>query len=106
MRTKKEIEGQLRTLTQAYYFSSVHRGELSEDARVKHRAMEESIRLLRWCLEQPDAAECTWQAVRQTFAEAFRLLRQVLFGRFGGRGIQLSQDAVHPPVSTHHEVPG
>lgn len=83
MRTQKEIQERLRILTQAYHFSFAHHRELSDEARTKHRALEENIRLLQWCLEDPGPEEVTWRAVRGLFGTAFRLLVRKLVGRFG-----------------------
>ncbi len=104
MRTRKTIEERFRTLTQAYYFSSAHRKELSDEALAKHRALEENIGLLRWCLETPDPQELTWQNVREAFAWALGLFARKLFGRFGKTDSRSRQDAAHSSVSTPREV--
>ena len=104
MRTRKAIEERFHTLTQAYYFSYAHRKELSDEALAKHRALEENISLLRWCLKTPDPQELTWQNVREAFAWAFGLFARKLFGRFRKTDFQSPQDAAHSSVSKPREV--
>jgi hypothetical protein len=78
MRPREEIEERLRVLTQALYFSHAHRGELSEEARVKLRILEENISLLQWCLSDSDAPRVTWGTVREAFQFFLRVLGQKL----------------------------
>jgi hypothetical protein len=80
MRLREEIEERLRVLTQALYFSHVHRGELSEEARVKLRILEENIHLLQWCLSETDVRHITWGTVREAFHFFAHLLWQKLSG--------------------------
>ena len=47
MRLREELEERLRVLTQACFFSNAHRSELSDEARGKHRILEENINLLQ-----------------------------------------------------------
>lgn len=75
MRPRQEIEEQLRLLTQALYFSHAHRKELSEEAQIKQRILEENIRLLQWCLSESETHPVTWGAVR----EAFHFFRHTLW---------------------------
>ena len=98
MRTRQAIEKRFRTLAQAYHFSHVHRKELTGEALAKHRALEENISLLRWCLENSDPKELTWQDVRETFAAAAGLLLQKLFGGFRRIDPPSRQDAAHSPT--------
>ena len=85
MRLREEIEERLRVLTQAYYFSQVHRAELSDEARVKLRIMEENIHLLQWCLSETDARRITWGTVREAFHFFAHLFwRKLSGGRSGG----------------------
>lgn len=87
MRPREEIEERLRVLTQALYFSHAHRDELSEEARVKLRILEENISLLQWCLSDADAPRVTWGTVREAFQFFRRTLRQRLsIGRAGDTG--------------------
>ena len=104
MQTRKTIEKRLQTLIQAYGFSHAHRGELSEEARVKLRALEENIGLLQWCLEEPEPQAVTWQTVREATAAAWGLLRQKLFGRSGKAGPEPRPDTARPSLSTSREV--
>ena len=74
MRTSAEIQNRLSTLTQALYFQGVHRDELTDKGRAQVKALEESITLLNWTLQQPDAGALTWKCVRSAFGAAFRLM--------------------------------
>lgn len=100
MRTREEIEERHRVFTQAFYFTSAHHGELSEEARAKQRALEENIGLLQWCLEDPDSESLTWDAVRRAFVTAFGLLFRKLFSRPG----KSTPGTVQESVSTPREV--
>ena len=86
MRPREEMEERLRILTQALYFSHAHRDELSEEARVKLRILEENISLLQWCLSDSITPYVTWGTVREAFQFFLHLLRQRLStGRTGAR---------------------
>ena len=74
MRTRSELARHLQTLTQALYFRSVDRDELSDEGRVQLRVLEENITLMGWCLDDPDAEALSWADVREAFGCAFRLL--------------------------------
>ncbi len=71
MRTEEEIRERLSVYTQALYFSHAHRDELSPESLARHRAVEESIGLLQWCLEPTDRCRLSW-------GDAARALRQSL----------------------------
>lgn len=77
MRPREEIEERLRVLTQALYFSHVHRKELSEEAQIRQRILEENIRLLQWCLSESETHRVRWGTVR----EAFHFFRHTLWQR-------------------------
>ncbi len=76
MRTRKEIEERLRTLTQAYHFTDAHRVELSDEAATKLRSLEEGIGLLRWCLDNTasEPAKISWKDVRNAFVGSLAIL--------------------------------
>lgn len=93
MRPREEIEERLRVLTQALYFSHAHRDELSQEARVRLRILEENISLLQWCLSEPDARRVTWGRVREAFRFFVHLLCQKLSG---GRAGDSQPDAGGP----------
>ena len=78
MRPREEVEERLRVLTQALYFSHAHRKELSEEARIKHRILEENISLLQWCLSESETHRVTWGTVREAFRFFLRALWQKL----------------------------
>ena len=82
MRTREEIEERLRTLTQAYHFTDVHRRELSDEAAARLHSLEEGIGLLRWCLEDTvsEPAETSWKDVRNALVTAFSVLWKRLHG--------------------------
>lgn len=84
MRPREEIEERLRVLTQALYFSHAHRDELSEEARIRLRILEENISLLQWCLSDPDAGHIRWSTVREAFQFFLRVLRQKLSANRAG----------------------
>ena len=67
MRPREEVEERLRVLTQALYFTHAHRKELSEEARIQHRILEENINLLQWCLSESEPPRVTWGTVRKAF---------------------------------------
>lgn len=78
MRPREEVEERLRVLTQALYFSHAHRDELSEEARVRLRILEENIGLLQWCLSESETHRVTWGTVREAFQFFLQTLRQKL----------------------------
>ncbi len=80
MRLREELEERLRVLTQAYFFSNAHRSELSDEARVKHRILEENINLLQWCLSETDSNNITWGTVREAFNFFLKLVWQKTLG--------------------------
>ena len=73
MRTADEVRERLQVYTQALYFSHAHRDELSPESLAKHRALEESIGLLQWCLAPPDPC-ITWRAAGRTLRFALGLV--------------------------------
>lgn len=83
MRTADEIRERLRTYTQALYFSHAHREELTGEALARHRALEENIGLLQWCLEPADPARLTWGAAGRALKAALGLFAQKAISRFG-----------------------
>lgn len=84
MRPREEMEEQLRVLTQALYFSHAHRDELSEEARIRLRILEENISLLQWCLSDSDTHHVTWNTVREAFQFFLHVLRQKLSANRAG----------------------
>ena len=86
MRPREEISDRLRVLTQAIYLSQAHRDELSQEARIKLRILEENISQLQWCLSEPDAHPVTWRQVREAFHFFVHLfLRKLSGNRVGDR---------------------
>lgn len=79
MRTRNELSRHLSTLTQALYFQDAHRKELTEEGRVRLRALEDNIDLLGWCLQEPEPQSLSWADVREAFRSAWRLLWLRLF---------------------------
>lgn len=98
MRTSAEIQKRLSTLTQALYFQGVHREELTEKGRAQLKALEESIALLDWTLQQPDAGVLTWKCVLNAFAASFRLLWMRITRR------RPSHDGAHAPPDSPMEL--
>ena len=103
MRSRREIEERLHLLTQALHFSYVHRKELSPEALAKHRALEECIGVLQWCLEIPDR-RVSWQAVGEAFGAACKLLAARLLGRSPEREHDRSAESTEAPATTSHEA--
>ncbi|MDP6778926.1 MAG: hypothetical protein QGI83_19390 [Candidatus Latescibacteria bacterium] len=103
MRSRREIEERLHLLTQAFHFSYVHRKELSPDALAKHRALEESIGVLQWCLEIPDR-RVSWQAVCEAFGAACRLFVLKLFGGGPEGKNDCTPESTETPATTPQEA--
>ncbi len=103
MKPRREVEERLHLLTQAFHFSNVHRKELSPEALAKHRALEECIGILQWCLEIPDR-KVSWQAVGEAFGTACRLLVVKLFGRNPEGKDDRPPETTEAPPTTPHEA--
>jgi|GEM_PF-3195741 len=101
MRTRAEISRRLSTLTQALYFRSSDRDELSEEGRIQLRALEDNIALLEWCLQEAGQNEFTGKDVREAFRAALRLLWLRVFHH---SPTPSAQSADHSPDRTQ-EVP-
>jgi hypothetical protein len=80
MRPREEIAERLRVLTQALYLTHTHRDELSREADIRLRILEENIHQLQWCLSEPDAHPVTWRQVREAFQFSIRLFLRKLSG--------------------------
>lgn len=74
MRTADEVRERLQIYTQALYFSHAHRDELSPESLAKHRALEENIGLLQWCLAPPDPSHISWGSAGRTLRFALGLI--------------------------------
>lgn len=103
MRPRHEIEERLHLLTQALHFSYAHRNQLSPEALVKHRALEESIGVLQWCLETPDR-RVSWHAIGEAFGAACGLLLAKLFGRDPEGKSNNPSETTEAPATTPHEA--
>ncbi len=83
MRTADEVKERLQIYTQALYFSHAHRDELSPESMAKHRALEENIGLLQWCLGPSDGSRLTWGAAGRTLRFALGLIATKALSCFG-----------------------